>query len=506
MSRVRKFMGGAGVGLVGQALNLLVGLWMTPFLLARLGQETYGYWMVALQVLSYLALLDLGIVALLPREVARAHGAAAGQLGDSEVPDVVGQSIRVVLWQTPVVLVAVTVAWLSLPADWGGLVVPLLVAGVAFVVVFPLRLVPAALHGLQDLAFAGIASQIGWLLNIGVVVVLILQGHGLMAVAVGWAVWQVVIVGLGILRLRTKFPELWLRRLPPRDRVRQRTLMKGGAWVSLNVVAQILMRGTDVLIIERFVGASAVVPYSVTAKLVLIFGNLPNTLLILALPGLAQIRGSADRSHLDRVSHSLGQGTLVMSGFLAVPILLANQGFVEWWVGPRLFGGWTMTIILVLTMVVRHFNFTFSTTVFSLGRERGAALLRLAEGALVTGLSLALVRPLGPMAVVLAMAVGAITIGLPGNLWIVSRELKVPVLRLLGRHSSWGLKFAALSVCLVFLGQYWQPSTLLGILLAGALASGGYFALMLTELWRDPLGGYVRPRFEPLVKRFFRGS
>ena len=76
MSRTRRILGGTTFGYLHQAAIVLVGLWLTPFLLRQVGQHEYGLWLVVGQLLGYLTLLDLGVLAILPREVAFASGRA----------------------------------------------------------------------------------------------------------------------------------------------------------------------------------------------------------------------------------------------------------------------------------------------------------------------------------------------------------------------------------------------------------------------------------------------
>ena len=78
MTRTRRFLGGVTLGSLQLALATVVGLWMTPFLLGRLGSETLGVWLIAQQLLGYLMLMDLGVNAVLPRETAYAMGRAGG--------------------------------------------------------------------------------------------------------------------------------------------------------------------------------------------------------------------------------------------------------------------------------------------------------------------------------------------------------------------------------------------------------------------------------------------
>ena len=83
MTRTQRFLGGFTVGYVHMAVATAVGLWLTPFLLARLGATTYGLWLVGTQVIAYLLLMDLGVVALLPRETAY----VTGRTGRSDAPE-----------------------------------------------------------------------------------------------------------------------------------------------------------------------------------------------------------------------------------------------------------------------------------------------------------------------------------------------------------------------------------------------------------------------------------
>ena len=98
-SRLRRFVGGLGLGYIHTIVTVVVGLWLTPYLLRHLGSHDYGLWLLGAQVLVYLALMDLGVVQLVPRDVAIAAGRANGD--SSELQAIVGQTARLVLWQVP---------------------------------------------------------------------------------------------------------------------------------------------------------------------------------------------------------------------------------------------------------------------------------------------------------------------------------------------------------------------------------------------------------------------
>src|SRR6185436_5205955 len=138
--RLRRFLGGLSLGYVQMAATIVTGLWMTPFLLRRLGSHDYGLWLLGTQVLTYLALMDLGVVALIPREVAAAAGRAESNRSPHELQDLVGQTARLVMWQLPAVAIAgVVVVWL-MPSEWVALRWPLGFVVLTFVATFPLRI------------------------------------------------------------------------------------------------------------------------------------------------------------------------------------------------------------------------------------------------------------------------------------------------------------------------------------------------------------------------------
>ncbi len=150
MTRTRRFLSGLAVGYANQALVTIVGLWLTAFLLGRLGQADYGLWLVGTRILGYLALLDLGVVALLPRETAFATGRAGGKDDAHDLPEIVGRTTRLVLWQMPLIALVAAIIWLALPEEWAALRHPLALVMGVFVLGFPLRVFQAVLTGLQE--------------------------------------------------------------------------------------------------------------------------------------------------------------------------------------------------------------------------------------------------------------------------------------------------------------------------------------------------------------------
>jgi O-antigen/teichoic acid export membrane protein len=509
MSRTKKFIGGISFGYVGQALTTLVGLVITPFLLRRVGQHDYGLWLVGTQIMAYLMLMDFGVVALLPREAAAAAGRQRATGTTDELPQTVGRTARLVLWQTPAVAVAALVAWLFfVPSEWESLRPALALAFACMVLTFPLRVIHAVLHGLQDLGFLARTQIAAWLAGTALTVALVAAGAGLYALAAGWVASQLLPLPLMFWRLRKRFADALPAKLPRLPWPEARGRLARGGWTSVNQIAVALLSGTDVLVIGKLLGPAAVVPYVFTAKLAGVLANQPQMLMQVAIPALSELRAGAAREHTARVCTALGQMMLMISGGVICVVLAVNRGFVEWWVGAGQYGGFALTSLVLAAMLLRHCNLVVGYVLFAFGgHDRRLALTSLADG-LVTAVSLlGLTSAFGVIGTGAGMLAGVCLVSLPANLSALSRTGTVTPAGLARSLAPWFWRFSALVVFAGLLARAVVPDTLYGLAAVSLLTAGAYGALVLPLALREPLGPYVRPRLNALgitLRRAFR--
>ncbi len=506
MSRTRRFLGGVALGYANQALITLVGLWLTAFLLLRLGQEDYGLWLVGTRILGYLMLLDLGVVALLPRDVAFATGRAGGVAQANDLPEIMGRTARLVFWQLPLVALAALAIWLALPAEWEPLRHPLGIVMATFVVFFPLRIFQALLNGTQDLAYLGAVHTVSWIAGTAVTVALVVAGFGLYALAIGWGVTQLLSAVLWFARARRRYPHALPRRFPRMVGEQLRDRLSRSAWISVSQVAQVFLSGTDLLIVGKIMGPGAVVPYFCTAKLIVVFGNQPKMLAEAAQPALSELRTGAPRERVAEVCTALTRAILIFSGAIVCVVLAVNEGFVDWWVGLEQFGGFDLTVVLLAAMVLRHWYSAVVRALFAFGQDRRISLTTLFDGLLTVGVSIVLVMRMGLIGAALGSVIGVVLIGLPATLAGLSREMSVPVRRLVADLWPWFWRCALVAGLAGTLARTWVPATLPGLVLATLAACGVYSVVMLPFALRDPLGLYVRPRLEALRRLVMRAA
>src|SRR5437868_6992376 len=73
-SRTRMYVAAVGTGVVAQFVTIAVGLWLTPLTLHYLDRERYAVFALAQDMLSWLALIDIGISGALSVSLARLSG------------------------------------------------------------------------------------------------------------------------------------------------------------------------------------------------------------------------------------------------------------------------------------------------------------------------------------------------------------------------------------------------------------------------------------------------
>ena len=494
-SRTSRLLGAVRVSYLYQAVVLVAGIWLAPFLIERLGQVEYGLWLNGAQIIMWLSILDLGIVSIIPRETAFAIGVATRENRPTEVPQLIGRTATLLLWQTPLVALVTAVAWALLPSKYDALTGPLLLVFAMFVIGFPFRLLQALLQGFQDLTYVSVHTFVSWGIGLAITV-LLADSLQLYALAFSYAAAQFYQYAAYGYRLWRHHRHLLPRRLPALDWTETRPLLVSGGWISVGQVAQVLLAGTDILIITNVLNAEAAVPYSITAKLVVALANQPAIVMQAAMPGIAEIRGADDMPRLQRAAGALGQMLLILSCVVFCTVLALNRTFVDWW--PDLpegnYGGDRLTAMLLLAMVARQANFAVSYTLFALGGERRISITNLLDGVVTLTSSVLLVRAYGVIGAPLGSLLGVALVSIPANLRGLAVRTGVPVSEWLRPFLGWSWRFVLLGAGAAGVARQDLPATFPTLVLGGAAITLVVLAVMLPVALRPPLGAYIGPR------------
>lgn len=281
-----------------------------------------------------------------------------------------------------------------------------------------------------------------------------------------------------------------------------RKFVESRFWVSLNNLAQPLLSGSDMLIVGKLIGASAVVPYNSTGKLITVLGNQPQLLMVSAVPGLSELKTSATKPHIYHATTALTLAVVILTGGLVCVTITVNQGFVTWWLGQAQYMGLLLTVLFAICLLLRQWNLAVQYCTFCFGEERRITLTVLADGLLTCAVSILFIWLWGPVGGPIASLCGVCLISLPSNLIALSRNADVGLARLITPLWPWFWRFALLAAAATLLTQIFPSTTIVETGARGAGAALVYAALMWPAAFQSPLGGYLAALRSGVQKRF----
>jgi hypothetical protein len=181
-----------------------------------------------------------------------------------------------------------------------------------------------------------------------------------------------------------------------------------------------------------------------------------------------------------------------------------NRGFVSWWVGANQYAGLLLTALLLVAMLLRHWNTTAVYAIFCFGYERRISVTTLADGVLTVASTVLLIRKFGVIGAPLGAILGVCLISLPGNLTALARESGVSLISLVRPLWSWFYRFVLFLTGGWLITKVFVPTGFIPIAVTASVVAILYGAIMFPIVLSEPLGSYVRPRLKALVPMFRR--
>jgi O-antigen/teichoic acid export membrane protein len=497
MSRVRKAAIAAAFTYIQYALAIASGLVLVPLTLHALGARTYGLWLATGELVGYAALVDLGVLGVLPWMLAEADG--------REDRDAMRALLVNGLVAGLVVGVGYALAagalWLVLPmavdlsaADRHALARPLAIIVAATVVSYPLRVFTALVAGVQDVIFNGALNVAQAAATVGLTALLLLRGFGLDALAIASGAGMVLGGIAALARAAYLAPDLfasWKR--PSRAGIVQLLTNGLGGW--FGAFGWRLLAASNNIVIASLGRAEWVAVYACTAKLSVLATQMTWVLPDSALIGLAQLKGEGS-ARIRPVVLTMLQVHLLLGGFAACGLLAFNPAFVASWVGPGLFGGLALNAALAAGVVVASFVHGVFAAAAVVGDRLRVGAATLVNGILQISAALALGHAVGLAGVAGASVVVGLALAVPAGMFLLRRSTGLTTAQIWPQLvAPWLRRAAPLAVAAAAVGRASQLIGLPGTLALSAIVGAAYIwqmrpsygALPLSAVWRNRL-------------------
>lgn len=379
----------------GTIANMAVGFFLAPFILHRLGNVAYGIWVLAISVVAYLGLLDLGMQSSVLRFVSKGHTKHDHQ-GASE-------ALSAALWvrlqiSALVLLLSAGIAAVfphvfKVPPEFSSAArIATLLIGVNAAISMSVGVVGGVLSALNRYDLQNYVSMVQTAVRVVGVVAVLRSGHGIVAIAICELFATVVANILLVWIARCLYPELQIQlKRPKRETLKQ--IWAYSSYAFLTTIAVRLVYQTDNLVVGAFVSTSAVTFYAIANSLCRYADQVVSAMGGTFVPAASTYEAAGDTSSLLMLYKNGTRAVLAISLPILITLIVRGPNFIGLWMGPEYAkSSGNVLIVLSAALLFSFANRTASSIAFGIEKHKTVAIWSIGEGVANLTLSIILVH------------------------------------------------------------------------------------------------------------------
>ena len=458
---------------LGLLVHAVVGFVLSPFILHRLGDEAFSFFVLVFALTGYYGLLDFGIRSSIVNYTAR----FVATKDEAQLSRFLSTSLGFYAVVALVVLLVTGIGffhletWFRIPATLlASARLLFLMSGVSVALTFPLSTFASALEGLQKFSWLQLSNIGVTLLRALLIVVALRNGGGLLAIGT-------ILIAMNVLTYLI-FTGMALQVLPIRLRFEQieskalREMVSYGVFAFAIVVAEKLRFQSDAMVIGSFLPATAITFFFVGSRLVEYSSYAVRSLSQIFTPMSSHFHAIGDWERLQRTFTAGNRACALIIFPLCVTLVILGKSIIEAWVGARYITSYSILVLLLIPRSLYLAQSTSNKILLGMGQHRILAFVLLLEGGVNLLLSLVLVRRFGITGVALGTAIPLACTSLLFLPRHACRVLGMPLGTFLNRAYSLPLLLSAPLAAVLLFAKYAFPAhSYLGLL--PQLACGG---------------------------------
>ncbi len=388
-----------GSGWFSLGVNVLVGIFLSPFILHHLGDEAFGLWILIFSVTGYYGLFDLGIRSSIVRYVAKYSATQENEELNRLINTAMFSYGAIGIAAMLITLVATYYVGsiFRIPAEF--LVTArwlLLMVGASVSLGFPLGVFSGILEGIQRFYLMYIINVTSTLLRALLIVVALRKGGGLLTVA---AITVALPLVNQLLNAVVAFRQLQIRLgYKYVNRASLKLIASYSSTTFVIIIAGRLRFKTDALVIGSFISAAAITYFTIGSRLVDYASEVVSSLAQIFIPMSSQSQAKGDLDGLRKI-FVVGNRACAFIIFPITAILtILGKSVIEAWVGAKYVAtSYPVLLVLLYPTTLMLAQSASGRTLWGMAKHRTWAWVVLAEGVSNLVLSILLVRPYGIM-------------------------------------------------------------------------------------------------------------
>jgi O-antigen/teichoic acid export membrane protein len=378
--------------------NILVGIFLSPFILHRLGDAAFGIWVLIFSVTGYYGIFDFGIRSSIIRYVSK-------YTATRDVEEVRGlintamftyTCVGVLCMMITVVVCLYFDRFFQIAADYQSTARwLLLIVGTSVALGFPLGVFGGMLEGLQKFYILNWTNIVfSSALRVVLIIFYLNRGYGLITIAlitVGLPIGAALVRAVVALR---SLPIVFSFKYVTRDAFRHMANYSGVTFMI--IIAARLRFKTDAVVIGTFLSSAAITYFYAGSRLVDYASEVVSSLAQIFVPMSSQSDAAGNMQRLRKI-FIVGNRACAFTVFpMTAAFLVLGKSIIEVWVGRKYVGlGYPVLVTLIIPYTLMMMQGASSRILFGMSKHGTLAVVTLIEGVANLVLSVALVRPFG---------------------------------------------------------------------------------------------------------------
>ncbi len=467
-------------------VNILVGVFLSPFILHRLGDTAFGIWVLIFSVTGYYGLFDLGIRSSVIRYVST-YTATDDREGLSKLINtslVTYAAIGAVAMVVTLAGSAFVERLFHIPpeflrtARWLFLMV-----GTSVALGFPAGVFGGILEGLQRFYIVNLTNVISTLLRALLIVIALTHGRGLLTVAL-------ITVSLPLLSALVR-AILALRLLPVGlrwrdvDRESLREIANYSAISFILMIAYKLRFKTDEIVIGAFLSVTAITYFSIGDRLLDYASEVVSSLAQIFVPMSGQSHAKGNMEQLRKILVAGNRACAFIILPITAVLIILGKSVITAWVGARyVAASYPVLLVLVVPMTFSLSQAASVRILYGMAKHNAMAWVTLMESMANLVLSIVLIRPFGIVGDAAGTAIPLLCTALYFMPRHLCRLLEVPVLAFVREAYTLPVLLVIPQAATLLLLQRWfVPRTYLEVGLQVLISLVPYGAGVLWAVW-----------------------
>ncbi len=341
------------ISYISIAINILSGLFFTPWLIKQIGDGDYGIYSIATSIITLL-IMDFGISEAVAKFVAKYR--TEGR--EDEVNNLIGLVFKIYLLLSVIFLTVFIVFYFFVGNVYKGLssneidklrqVYIVVAAYNVFAFMFtPLSGIMLAYEHLISLRFSDILIRLTTIL---VSVFMILAGGGVLAVVIANAVGGImgIVYKLFVIQRAHRFKV----NISYKNKEQLKDIISFSVWIAVMIIAQRCIYSITPSVLGALADSAEVTKFSLASTLEGYVYSFGSAIASLYLARLTRILAENDKNEFNSLLKRTGKIQIILVLLVLVGFICAGDSFIELWLGQGYRDVYFCTILVLLPDVL----------------------------------------------------------------------------------------------------------------------------------------------------------